>query len=205
MGQMPKKTFFIFDLDGTLTAAETLPLIGAHFQLEAEISAMTRSAVRGNVPYIENFIKRVNLLAKLPVDEVAGLLASVSLHRRLYDFIERHAGQCGIATTNLDIWLARLAEIIPCKIFCSQAEIGDNSIKKLRKILKKEEVVRHFQSEGYRVVFTGDGHNDMEAMRVADISIASGLTHKPAQGILSIAGYLCCEENTLCRFLERLC
>lgn len=202
---MQNKTHFIFDLDGTVTASETLPLIGTHFQLGTEISAMTSSAIIGNVPYVENFIKRVNLLAKLPVDEVAEIIASVPMHRRVSDFICKHASQCSIATTNLDVWLSRMSELLPCSIFCSQAEIEDNSIKRLRKILKKEAVVERFQKDGFRVVFIGEGHNDMEAMRVADISIASGLTHKPAQGVLSIADYLCCEENSLCGLLERLC
>lgn len=202
---MRGKTHFVFDLDGTLTAVETLPMIGTHFGLEAQIAAMTERAVMGTVPYVENFISRVNLLAGLPVDAVARLLASVPLHERLFAFVRTHAPQCSIATTNLDVWLARLAERIPCALHCSKAAVERNAVKELLAILKKETVVHALQEEGWRVVFIGDGHNDMEAMRAADLSIASGLTHSPAPGVLSLADYLCCEENALCRLLERLC
>lgn len=202
---MHGKTHFVFDLDGTLTATETLPMIGSHFGLEAQIAAMTESAVRGTVPYVENFISRVNLLADLPVDAVARLLAAVPLHERLFAFVQAHAGQCSIATTNLDVWLARLAERIPCALHCSEAVVERNAVRTLRTILKKETVVHRLRKEGWRVVFVGEGHNDMEAMRVADLAVASGLTHSPAPGVLSLADYLCCEENALCRLLEQLC
>lgn len=202
---MGGKTRFIFDLDGTLTAAETLPMIGAHFGLEAQIAAMTERAIRGTVPYVENFISRVNLLGGLPVDAVARLLAGAPLHERLMRFVAAHAAQCCIATTNLDVWLAGLRQRLPCALYCSEAGVEDNAVTSLRTILKKESVVRDFQAEGWRVVFVGDGHNDMEAMRAADLSIASGLTHSPAPGVLSLADYLCCEEDALCRLLEQLC
>lgn len=202
---MKNKIHFIFDLDGTVTACESLPLIGAYFKLEEKLSEMTTSAIMGNVPYVENFIKRVNLLANLPVDNVADIIASIPLHKCLLDFIRKNRKRCSIATTNLDAWLSQIATIIPCRIYSSQADVENNAITKLRTILKKEEVVQQFQKTGHTVVFIGDGHNDMEAMRVADISIASGLTHQPAPGLLSLADYLCCEETSLCRLLERLC
>ena len=91
---MRNKTHFIFDLDGTVTAFETLPLIGSSFQLDVEISALTSNAIMGNVPYVENFIKRVNLLAKLPIDNVAGIIASVPMHSRVFDFIRKYASRC---------------------------------------------------------------------------------------------------------------
>lgn len=202
---MQAKIHFIFDLDGTVTAAETLPMIGRHFHMEKDIAAMTSEAVRGSVPYMENFIRRVNILGGLPVDEVAALLAGAPIHRRLLDFIIRHASICSIATTNLDCWIAGLMERIPCQFFCSHAEIQANRVARLCSILKKETVARRYREKGMRTVFIGDGYNDMEAMREADLAIASGLTHQPAAGALSVADYLCCEETALCRLLEQLC
>lgn len=199
------KTHFIFDMDGTITAVETLPLIGETFDLKSKIAEMTKSAVKGTVPYLENFIRRVNLLSKLPVDEIAELLEKTPFHEKILEFICRHKQQCSIATSNLDSWINRLSSRIPCDVFCSRASVENNIIKKLEFILKKEAVVREKQAKGFRVVFIGDGINDMEAMRLADVAIASGLTHQPAFGILSISDYLCYEESALCRLLERLC
>ena len=38
-------TKFIFDLDGTVTKEETLPLIAKHFSVEGEIMELTRNTV----------------------------------------------------------------------------------------------------------------------------------------------------------------
>ncbi|MBO5441078.1 MAG: phosphoserine phosphatase, partial [Alphaproteobacteria bacterium] len=62
----------------------------------------------------------------------------------------------------------------------------------------------HYQNQGEQVVFIGVGDNDVEAMRLADISIASGLTHHPAPSVLSIANYLTLNEEGLCRQLNQL-
>lgn len=196
---------FIFDLDGTITNCETLPIIARHFHLEKEIESLTQSAVRGDVPYIENFIHRVRILGGLPVSEIADLLQTVPLHKRIADFIRRHAEDCVVATTNLDVWIEKLTADLSCNVHCSHASIRDNQINKLESILKKDHLVKQLKNSGFKVVFIGDGHNDMEAMRLADISIASGLTHEPAKSILPFTRYLCYEEKALCRLLEHLC
>ncbi|MCI7267456.1 MAG: hypothetical protein MR545_09585 [Veillonellaceae bacterium] len=47
-------TKFIFDLDGTVTREETLPLIAKHFSVEEEIMELTRNTVDGRVPFIDS-------------------------------------------------------------------------------------------------------------------------------------------------------
>ena len=74
----------------------------------------------------------------------------------------------------------------------------------LTDIIKKEDVVEKYRAEGHRVVFIGDGHNDVEAMRAADIAIASGLTHAPTASVISVADYLVQDEAELCSCLNRL-
>lgn len=202
---MKESYCFIFDLDGTITTCETLPLIGRHFHIEEEIEALTYRAIAGDVPYLENFIRRVYLLSSYPVEEIANLLDNVPLHGRLLEFISAHSSRCAIATTNLDVWIKALAKRIPCLTHCSQARINNGSIAGLERVLKKDQLVRGLQSQGMKVVFIGDGNNDMEAARVADIGIASGLTHPPASSLLHVADYVCYDEAALCQFLEQLC
>ena len=64
---MNEKFCFVFDMDGTVTACETLPLIGKYFGIDNEIKKLTQNAIAGNVPYLENFIYRIHLLADYPV------------------------------------------------------------------------------------------------------------------------------------------
>lgn len=199
-----KDTQFIFDLDGTITQEETLPIIAEHFGVTAEIEALTAKTVQGNIPFVESFIRRIYILGELPVDEVAHLLGGVQLHEGVARFIREHASQCSIATGNLRPWIAELATRLGCACDSSEAEIVDNRVAKLMHILHKEDVVRHYQGLGRRVVFIGDGNNDVEAMRVADISIASALTHDPVPGVLTVADYLVLNEAALCRQLHQL-
>ncbi len=195
---------FIFDLDGTVTSQETLPLIAEFFGVQEEIKELTKATIAGNVPFIESFIRRVHILGKLPVDKVADLLGTVSLYSKVVDFIHAHEDDCIIATGNLDCWVARLAERVSSRFYCSSGLLEDGRVAKLTSILKKEKVVAYYKNMGATTVFIGDGNNDIEAMRLADISIATGLTHWPAPGVLSIADYLVFSEDALCRQLNQL-
>ncbi|MCR5177075.1 MAG: HAD-IB family phosphatase [Anaerovibrio sp.] len=197
-------TKFVFDLDGTITKYETLPLIAKHFQVTEQINELTRATVAGQVPFIESFIRRVYILGKLPASEINELLSKVETYDHIVDFIHQHREQCSIATGNLDCWIDSLAGTIGCKCFCSSGLMKNDKVVKLTTILKKEDIVKQFKSEGHRVVFIGDGNNDVEAMRMADVAIASGITHSPAPGAISVADYLVLNEVALCRQLNQL-
>lgn len=197
-------TKFIFDLDGTVTKQETLPIISKYFGIEAEIDKLTEETVKGNIPFIESFIRRVYILGQLPINEVSDLLETVDIYQKVGSFILQHKENCIVATGNLECWVDKLAKKVGCCCYCSDGIIEDNKVVKLTRILRKENLVERFKSEGEKVVFIGDGNNDVEAMRLADISIASGLTHMPAKGVLSIADYLVFSEEALCRQLNQL-
>lgn len=195
---------FIFDLDGTITKEETLPIIAKRFSVEEEIEKLTCDTVDGRVPFVESFIRRVYILGKLPVSDIAKLLGKVQLYDNICKFIKDHSDNCCVATGNLSAWVNMLKPNIGCEFFCSEGKIVDNKVEKLTYILRKEDVVNRYKKDGYKVVFVGDGNNDVEAMRCADIAIASGLTHHPVMGVLSVADYLIFDEVTLCRQLNRL-
>lgn len=196
-------TKFLFDLDGTITKQETLPLIAKAFGVEA-IEGLTKETVAGNVPFVESFIRRVHLLKDLPVDEVSCLLGTVEIYPLLATFIRAHKEACGIVTGNLSCWIGLLVQKLGCACYASEAVVENQRIQKLSAILRKENVVQQLKEEGHRVIFIGDGNNDVEAMRIADRSIAAALTHSPAAGVLSVADYLVLNEVALCRQLHQL-
>lgn len=196
---------FLFDLDGTVTTEETLPLISKHFECAEQISELTRRTVAGNVPFVESFIRRVNILGHFSVTEVSDLLSTVSLYPSISEFIHHHIKDCIIVTGNLSCWCESLFKKIGCQCFGSIAEIKDDKVFKIKTILRKEQIVDQLKASGETVVFIGDGNNDLEAMRHSDISIAAGLTHSPAQSLLSICDYVIFNEEALCRQLRQLC
>ena len=196
---------FLFDLDGTVTAAETLPIISEHFRCSEQISELTARTIQGNVPFIESFIRRVNILGNYSVTEISDLLSKVPLYPQIANFIKEHSEDCIIVTGNLTCWCDGVFKKIGCQCYGSEAEVIDDKVVKLKKILRKEQIVDQYKALGETVVFIGDGNNDLEAMRHANISIATGLTHSPAQSLMAICDYVIYNENALCRQLKQLC
>ena len=199
-----KSPIFIFDLDGTITKQETLPVIAKAFNVEGEINTLTSQTIAGNIPFVESFIQRVGILGRFDVNEVRATLSKVPLFENLQQFINSHAEQCVIATGNCQEWIGGITSQLKCTTYSSTAVVEDNKIVKLKTILKKEDIVRRYQAKGHLVVFVGDGNNDMEAMREADISIACGLTHYPANSILAITDYCVFAEESLLRLLFQI-
>lgn len=183
---------------GLLQKKETLPIISKHFKIENEIDVLTHETIEGNTPFIESSIRRVHILSKLSMDEISHLPEKTSLYIQVVNFIQTHKNYCVIATGNLECWVDKLLARIGCQYYYSKGIVKNNQIIKL------ESIVEHHKSQGNKVVFIGDGNNDVEAMRLADISIASGLTHTPTKSVLSIAYYLICNEEALCRQLNQL-
>ncbi|MDC3293788.1 HAD-IB family phosphatase [Alphaproteobacteria bacterium] len=199
-----KKTIFMFDLDGTLTKAETLPIIAEHFGIENSINELTQQTINGNIPFVESFIKRVNILKTFSVSRISSLLAEVTLNQKLLDFIKQNPDSCVVCTGNLDCWISLLCKRVGCIYYSSSADIVNDNVDKLVSILRKEDVVERYKSMGYQVVFVGDGNNDSTAMQRSDISIACGVLHQPARSVLAVCDYLVYDENALVRLLKQI-
>lgn len=196
---------FLFDLDGTVTSEETLPIIANHFNCVEQISELTAKTVQGNVPFIESFIRRVNILGAYSVSETTRLLSEVPLYPAIAKFIEELKEDCVIVTGNLTCWCEGLFKKIGCQCYGSEALCEDDKVVKLKTILRKEQIVDQYKALGETVVFIGDGNNDLEAMRHANVSIATGLTHNPAQSLMSICDYVIFNEQALVRQMRQLC
>ncbi|GHV78127.1 hypothetical protein AGMMS49942_29480 [Spirochaetia bacterium] len=197
-------TRIFFNLDGTVITKETLPLISTHFGVQEEIDALTKDTINGNIPFVESFIRRVHILGKIDVIAINNLLSDVPLYHNVFQFIRKNADSCAIVTGNISCWIKTLIDKIGVTCYCSEGLVINNKVEKLTRILKKENLVKEEQNFGNKVVFVGVGNNDMEAMRLADISIACGITHQPAASVLSIADYAVFSEEALCRQLNQL-
>jgi choline kinase/soluble P-type ATPase len=119
-------------------------------------------------------------------------------------FIEENKHDCVIATGNFGGWIEKLVNRIGCNSYSSSGLIEDDRIKKLTHILKKEEVVKKYKALGEHVVFIGEGNNDVEAMREADISIACGIIHAPAKSVLTVTDYAVYNGDALYRLLNQI-
>ena len=197
---------FIFDFDGTLTTTETLPYIADHYsQYKEEILDLTTKTINGNIPFEEGFEARVKLLKNLSVDKIKNLMSNISVHSKLMSFINENPEKTCIATGNLDAWIDQALDKFHCRKCTSTAEVtSSGEVLGVNTILNKYELVRQFKKEGKIIVFAGDGNNDAMAMEEADIAIAAGLIHQPANSVFEVSDYVVYSENALLRLLIQI-
>lgn len=194
---------FLFDMDSTVTRQEILPTISKKLGMFERMSSLTESTMRGEIPFKQSFLQRVELLKDIPVDEVSGLIEKIELNEQLVDFIQRYRNRCYIVTGNLDVWINKLAKKIGMEgnVFCSKALVQENYIQDVFSIVDKNAVISQMVLP---FVAVGDGNNDAEMIEAAEIGIGYGGVRAIAPAVLSCASHAVYQEKRLVEFLERL-
>ena len=197
----PMTTAYLFDLDGTLTSVELLPLIAREIGLEESMGELTRATMAGEIAFPESFSRRVAMLSHVPTKAVAEIVRSAPVHRQLLDWVLVHKEQCWVVTSNLDVWIEPWLQKYGLKGFSSTSRMT-NGVISIDEILYKQDVLAHF--DGFRTVIVGDGANDAEIIHEVDIGVANELVHPAPEVVLEVADYLARTEESLCRLLARL-
>lgn len=200
----PEQRGFLFDLDGTVTEEEILPVIAREAGLEEEIRLLTDLTVSGAIPFAVSFRLRVALLRDVPLDRIHAAVRDVPLNRRLLDIIERYPDRCAIVTGNLDLWIQPLIDRMPCRVLSSTGSITPQGACQVDHIMDKGQAVDVLRPQFGAIVAVGDGANDVSMFRAADFGIAYGGVHRPAPMLVEVADMVCLESGALCRLLNML-
>ena len=220
---------FVFDLDSTITKKEILPAIAENFDLGAIVQDQTEAAMRGKVPFEESFRQRVTLLTHCPVSEAARLVAGIPLNEHIAAFIRENPERCYIATGNLDVWIEGLVERLGLAeehVFCSKTVVLGDRIASVSKVFgpqEKAELVRRLTAQGKghdrqtckvsasaeqhgrcSVVAIGDGANDIEMCRAADIGIAFGGVREVPEGLRQVCERTFTDDRACADFLYEI-
>lgn len=197
------KTAFCFDLDGTVTQQEILPLISKEVDLREEIGLLTQLTLDGLIPFQNSFKLRVKLLSTIPIDKVADIVSSVELDPQILQFIRRNKEDSFIVTGNLDVWVEEMIQSkIGCNYFSSEADFSMNKLLGIKKILIKSEVIQKLRSSYDRIVAVGDSMNDCPMFQEADVRIAYGGTHNPVYSLIKLSDYVTFDSGSLISILE---
>lgn len=200
-----KDTAYCFDLDGTVTRDELLPVIASEVGLAEEIGFLTRLTIQGQIPFEMSFRLRCRLLSEIPVATVAKIVDQVPLDEEIAGFIRNDPERCFIITGNLDVWIEKIAAKLGCGVFSSTAERrADGRLGPLKNILRKSHAIRELRSKFDRLVCIGEGFNDVPMFEEADVRIAYGGVHPSAQALVEISDYIIRNGSALCRLLKTL-
>lgn len=197
------KLIFLFDLDSTVTRQEILPTIAKKIGIYEKMCSLTDSTMRGEVPFKQSFLQRIELLSDIPVSEVRRMVAEIELNDKLVEFIKANKDRCYIVTGNLDVWIEDLVKEIGLEknVFCSKALVKDDFIQDVFSIVDKNAVIGQMLLP---FVAVGDGNNDAEMIEGAQIGIGYGGVRDIAPSVLACATHAIYEEDKLVEFLERL-
>lgn len=199
------KKIILFDYDGTVTEEEILPKIARAIGLEEEIKRLTEQTIAGDIPFDHSFMVRIEMLKNIPITEVQQIVNQVSLNKHISLFIKKHYQQCGIVTGNLDVWIQTAVKTLKARCFCSIAQLSESgNLIGPKHILRKKNIVDDFHKQGCFVIAVGDGNNDAEMIESADIGIAYGGVHPPAQSAVNSAQYIIYDDKKLCSLIQQL-
>jgi phosphoserine phosphatase len=174
-----------FDMDSTLIQAEVIDELARKAGVYNEVSAITESAMRGEIDFDESFRQRVALLKGLDesvMKEVAESLPLTEGVERLFQVLKKYGYRTDILSggftyfgnylknkLNIDYVFANELEIIDGKLTGRHQGGIINGQKKaeLLKLIAFKEDINMAQ-----VIAVGDGSNDLPMLREAGLGIA---------------------------------
>lgn len=195
---------FAFDLDGTVTKVETLPLLAAELNLVEEMRLLTELTLSGQIPFEQSFRLRYFILRNIPLKKIQEIMDGVELDEEIAAFIRANKENCAVVTGNLDCWIEPIVAKLGCKSFSSTSEVDAKNLPALKKILDKGAAIRELKKFSDKVIAIGDSFNDVPMFKEADISIAYGGVHKPVCPAISVSDYVVFDGGALCRLLKML-
>ena len=197
-------TKYAFDLDGTVTKVETLPLLATELDLSEEMKLLTDLTLSGDIPFDKSFKLRYLVLRNISPKRIADIMSKVELDEDIAAFIKSHKDECAIVTGNLDYWIAPIVEKLGCESYSSTSELDANGLPVLKNILSKAEAIRDLRKTADKVVAVGESFNDVPMFEEADVAVSYGGVHKPVDTAISVSDYVVFEGGALCRLLKML-
>ena len=196
---------FCFDLDGTVTTEEILPLLARELDLFDEISLLTQLTMNGQIPFQSSFKLRVKILSTIPIQQVKSIIQNVKLDPSISQFIRNNKKDCFIVTGNLDVWVEDLIrQKLGCAFYCSTAIREDHLVKGIGNILDKSTAILELKKKYSKIITIGDGMNDCAMFELANEGIAYSGVHPPVESLVKMSSFVATNSSSLVHLLHKI-
>jgi len=178
-------TLFVFDMDSTIIQAEVVDRLAALAGCGPEVSAITESAMRGEIDFPTSLRKRVSLLKGLQEEVFAELEQDIDLGiglETLMHGLAAHSCKTAVISGGFGIVGRKLQQRFGFDhVFTNELELVDGSltgqlaaeiIDGQRKAELLNQVANHEGISRTQVVAVGDGANDLLMLARAGLGVA---------------------------------
>jgi phosphoserine phosphatase len=174
-----------FDMDSTLIEAEVIDELAKAAGVGEQVSAITESAMRGEIDFSESFRKRVSLLAGLPesaLKDVAGQLKITEGAEHLISTLRTLGYKTAILSGGFTYFAHELqAKLGIDYVYANELDIANGVVTgeitgQIVDGARKAELLKQLALEEgidlQQVIAVGDGANDLPMLSIAGLGIA---------------------------------
>lgn len=179
------RRLFVFDMDSTLIEAEVIDELAKLHGVGDQVSAITASAMRGDLDFKQSFTKRVALLAGLPESRLDDILRTIPLAggaERLIQTLKSLGYKTAVLSGGFTFFGRHLQNRLGIDyVYANELEAASGAVtgrvvgeivdgKKKAELLKMLAEKENISVD--QVVAVGDGANDLPMLNLAGMGIA---------------------------------
>jgi phosphoserine phosphatase len=180
-----RKGLLVADMDSTIVTCETLDELAAHAGVQAEITAITKRSMNGEIDFATALRERVGMLKGLKLDALEKTWAATSLTpgaRELVATMAAHNATTALVSGGFTFFTGRVAERIGFAVHRANVllddgtaltgEVGTPILDRFAKLEILEELAAARGLKLSATLAVGDGANDLDMIKHAGLGIA---------------------------------
>lgn len=174
-----------FDMDSTLIRVEVIDELAKAWGVGAEVSAITESAMRGELDFRQSLKKRLSLLKGLPVDTLERIAADIPLNdgaEKLVRNLKRFGYKTAVISGGFTFFGERLRERLGLDhVHANELGIADGKLTgevvgEVVDARRKADLLQAIAESEHislkQTIAVGDGANDLPMLNLAGLGIA---------------------------------
>ena len=180
-----RKGLLVADMDSTIVTSETLDELAAYAGLQAEIAAITRRSMNGEIDFAEALRLRVSMLQGLSLDALQKTWERTEIMpgaRELIATMRAHNALTALVSGGFTFFTGKVAEVVGFDRHHANILIDDGAALTgavadpiLDRDAKKATLLRLAEERGLKLSATmavGDGANDLAMLAAAGLGVA---------------------------------